>query len=397
MRRSIDFLKKIFHRENMGLEATSVEQKGVSAETASAENAEQNAKRTVQSGRSMVEMLGVLAVIGVLSVAGIAGYQYAMNKYRANQIANEVNLASAQIAFALMKPHKESFDLTLGSPYDDGTLSSGFAFTYGCGTDTGMTGCFSDDTAYYETLSGLPEDLCKTVAQLTQNLPNLVEQKVNDTVDTMGTSCNGDNNEIVMLFEIDEYNPDDSTEDDDFPYLGTMGPQCSSDDDCPAGWQPICSNGQCVQCLSNTDCNSYYPFCKSGVCMECGSHADCQARYPDRPYCGIGGEMRRYDCVQCAQDSHCDESEYCSMGYCFPKKQCSTSSECDNSRNGVICLNGECQMVRCVSDADCPNKHYCRLGFCNMNECTWTGDPICQQKGKTACVRDNQTGAYYCQ
>ena len=405
MRMSIDFLKKIFHRENMGLEATSVEQKEVSAETALAENAEQNAKRTVQSGRSMVEMLGVLAVIGVLSVAGIAGYQYAMNKYRANQIANELNLASAQISFALMKPHKESFDLTIGSPYDDGTLSSGFAFTYGCGTDTGMTGCFSDDTAYYETLSGLPEDLCKTVAQLTQNLPNLVEQKVNDTVDTMGTSCNGDNNEIVMLFAIDD-DFQDNTEDDDFPYLGTMGPQCSSDGDCNPWTFPICDSGECVECRNDSDCkkkycgdsdcqDDYFKICKNRMCVDCVSHSDCQARYPDRPYCGITSTSRTYHCVECAEDSHCADGEYCSMGYCFPKKQCSSSKECDNYWDGVVCLNGECQMVRCDKDADCPNNHYCIYGYCNIDECTT--DNYCTEKGKTTCVYDDQSGVRRCQ
>lgn len=42
----------------------------------------------VQSGRSMVEMLGVLAIIGVLSIGGIAGYTMAMNRHKANQIAD---------------------------------------------------------------------------------------------------------------------------------------------------------------------------------------------------------------------------------------------------------------------------------------------------------------------
>ncbi len=45
-----------------------------------------------ETGRSMVEILGVLAVIGVLSVSGIMGYRFAMDKYRANDIVNEVNL-----------------------------------------------------------------------------------------------------------------------------------------------------------------------------------------------------------------------------------------------------------------------------------------------------------------
>ena len=45
-----------------------------------------------QSGRSMVEMLGVLAIVGVLSIGGIMGYSYAMDKYRANETINDLNI-----------------------------------------------------------------------------------------------------------------------------------------------------------------------------------------------------------------------------------------------------------------------------------------------------------------
>ena len=53
-----------------------------------------NEKQTTNAqelGRSMVEILGVLAIIGVLAIGGITTYRYAMNKYRANDIINEVN------------------------------------------------------------------------------------------------------------------------------------------------------------------------------------------------------------------------------------------------------------------------------------------------------------------
>ena len=51
---------------------------------------------TNEQGRSMVEMLGVLAIIGVLSIGGIAGYTTAMNKYRANEIAQAVAMTVIQ-------------------------------------------------------------------------------------------------------------------------------------------------------------------------------------------------------------------------------------------------------------------------------------------------------------
>ncbi len=48
------------------------------------------AKACSESGRSMVEMLGVLAIIGVLTVGGVAGYNFAMTRYRANEIIESV-------------------------------------------------------------------------------------------------------------------------------------------------------------------------------------------------------------------------------------------------------------------------------------------------------------------
>jgi len=49
-------------------------------------------------GRSMVEMLGVLAVTGVLSVGGIIGYRFAMDKYRANETLNELQIRVADLS-----------------------------------------------------------------------------------------------------------------------------------------------------------------------------------------------------------------------------------------------------------------------------------------------------------
>ena len=53
--------------------------------------------KSVQSGRSMIEMLGVLAIIGVLSVGGIAGYSKAMTKYRINKTIEQITLIAGNI------------------------------------------------------------------------------------------------------------------------------------------------------------------------------------------------------------------------------------------------------------------------------------------------------------
>ena len=56
-----------------------------------------NNYKKLESGRSMIEMLGVLAIIGVLSVGGIAGYSKAMNKFKTNQVADQVSMLIANI------------------------------------------------------------------------------------------------------------------------------------------------------------------------------------------------------------------------------------------------------------------------------------------------------------
>ncbi len=171
----------------------------------------QNKKRKIQtadSGRSMVEMLGVLAIVGVLSIAGIMGYSYAMKKYQANKVAAELNLLSNQMAMIMEQPHDGDFELSLGEPYDNGTLTSGaYAFSYGCGTDsTVKETCAEDEHAYYVRLENVPEELCQTLAQTTQFLSYLTEQQVNGEIDTTGAHCieSEIGNAFVLFFETQE-------------------------------------------------------------------------------------------------------------------------------------------------------------------------------------------------
>ncbi len=160
------------------------------------------------SGRSMVEMLGVLAVVGVLSIVGIMGYSYAMKKYQANKVAAELNLLSNQMAMIMEQPHDGDFELSLGEPYDNGTLTAGaYAFSYGCGSDsTVKETCAEDEYAYYARLENVPEELCQTLAQTTQFLSYLTEQQVNGEIDTTGTNCieSETGNALVLFFETQE-------------------------------------------------------------------------------------------------------------------------------------------------------------------------------------------------
>ena len=65
-----------------------------------------SAYRFAQSGRSMVEMLGTLAIIGILSITAVLGFNYAINKARANRIYNDIKLAHASVYTRTSAPYE---------------------------------------------------------------------------------------------------------------------------------------------------------------------------------------------------------------------------------------------------------------------------------------------------
>ena len=134
-----------------------------------------------ESGRSMVEMLGTLAIMGILSIGGIAGYNYGINKYRANTIINDIMLRATD-AIA-------QFDAT-----GDANLSEWPTITAGKYT-IGL----EEETIGIQ-VDGLPKELCEMVYE---GMKNHADIKFNATIygqenDTL--EC-GDTNTMVFYVE----------------------------------------------------------------------------------------------------------------------------------------------------------------------------------------------------
>ena len=157
-----------------------------------------------ERGRSMVEMLGVLAVIGVLSIGGIQGYTYAMNKYRANNVLNEINMTSHQLATTLLSSRNAQKVIALGEPYDSRTLThEAYPFDYGCGNyDSAERACHQEETGFWVAVGDVPEKICQNILSEAKHLPNIVEQRLNDVAVEDGADCR-ENNEIMLLFNSD--------------------------------------------------------------------------------------------------------------------------------------------------------------------------------------------------
>ena len=128
--------------------------------------------KTNESGRSMIEMLGVLAIIGVLSVGGIAGYSKAMNKFKTNQVADNVSMLVANIKtlYAQQKTYDgldESSAVSMGVVPDElGTDGSKLtnAFNGSVKIREASSTTASDKKAFTLTFNGLSKEACLTLA-----------------------------------------------------------------------------------------------------------------------------------------------------------------------------------------------------------------------------------------
>ena len=226
---------------------------------------------THEHGRSMTEMLGVLAVLGVLSIGGVQGYRYAMNKYHSNEVINELNLLNAQLAVFMSGIHDDETVMSLGEPYDNGETinAGGYAFSYGCGQDpASAVPCDLDETGYYMTLSGLPEDVCKSASQMSANMMNLVEQRINGHTDNQGILCQDGDNQLTFLFDADESLFEDGEGEDDGERFETTNPNVANTSTMLAtSYTGTYSEGG--SCRSNSDCgNGNYCDMTGGVCSN---------------------------------------------------------------------------------------------------------------------------------
>ncbi len=313
---------------------------------------QQSVKPMPDSGRSMVEMLGTLAIMGVLAIGGIMGYSYAMKKYRSNQIANELSVLSNQIFLTMSMPHHGEYELSLGSPYDEGTFTaSDYTFGFGCGSDSTVDiPCSADESAYYMSIENIPADLCPTLAQTTQHLSNLVEQQVNGSVDVTGTNCisSETGNALTLFFETEK--GENSTDNNDDTAAPTPT-ACESNSECPelcdttSNTCKTCSeinaatpkwNGtSCVTCAEDS-VNT--PIWNGSSCVACPTEAqkwdtDKKECVPvecpeNKPYYHNTSET----CVACYENAHCDKNDGKTY-YCFATssnlyEEIINSSEC---------------------------------------------------------------------
>ncbi|MBR4927227.1 MAG: hypothetical protein IKY98_02755 [Alphaproteobacteria bacterium] len=250
-------------------------------------NAYASALRIAQSGRSMVEMLGVLAVIGVLSIGGIMGYSYGMDKYRANEVTNQIMLRAIDL---MTQASQNRAELSLTEWKNE---SSQYDF--------GEPAYTNDGSIVFDvgTNNPLPKNICKIVYD---NLSTMASQIDINAVRTESNNACAEENEMTFYFE------------------GGIAATCNPA--CPEG--QYCDNGICfkgnkpegstlivdMSCSSNADCNKGW----SGTCAYC-AQGKCHGTDYDGNSCtitdgNIAGQCYGIQCIAkgCTTNNDCKDS-----------------------------------------------------------------------------------------
>ena len=138
--------------------------------------------KSVQSGRSMIEMLGVLAIIGVLSVGGIAGYSKAMMKYRINKTIEQITLIAGNVR-AFWGPQKNYIGVDCS-----------------CYNDVCMGQSSGDDCPIVKKAKILPDEMITVTDGKMTSITNPFGYGV--TLGTQDKAKDGDNQAFVIDYYI---------------------------------------------------------------------------------------------------------------------------------------------------------------------------------------------------
>ena len=287
-------------------------------------------QKKCQSGRSLVEMLGVLAIIGVLSVGAIGGYNYAMNRYRANEILKGV---SARAMTASMEK-SQTHTLTLAGHEDN-------INGYVVGTEAAPG---EDNGRFAIKVAGVPEEICGL----------LLENKPEQTLfvyggDGTAATCSDGENTVAFVFndnlstdlKANDYNGDESG------CTGAGYTLCADDTcraDCCAGVDTTCqtcaSDGTTAP--KEGSCTLSEPgdgVCSNGSCVAdpcygvtCDGHASCSE---GDCVCdtGWGGD-------------DCSEEDYTGVN-------CTTNAQCGGNGSGWFCAYLLAGVYGSYSNVDC--------------------------------------------
>lgn len=279
-------------------------------------------------GRSMVEMLGTLAIIGVLSIGGIIGYGYAIDKNRANETINELQIRALDLSRQMING---ATTLTMDE--------MGYKTSVGYPISARISPNF--DNFFEIFLDDVPSGVCKQLMKSRWSVPysifvNTTEYKADEDI------C-GEAETVRLAYEFQE----------DL-MAGNMVPEeekheikrCNTSGDCKCG---DCVDGLCESyCPAGSKCVKSYDDARGLMC--------CQSEYVVGDLCcasiNAQGECCNSDDLCCPPDKPLQDKD----GFCY---------SCDEPLNvNVYGVDGNCAVCE---------KRYLAGGYDTKSWCSLCG------------------------
>lgn len=303
-----------------------------------------NTKKTPKEyGRSILEMLGVLAIIGVLAVGGIAGFNFAMNKLRANEIINDVGIRAMEFSRQLVMGVEELNQTEFRNTTSGGYFVDAFIL--------------ERTRSYFEiSLYNVPSGVCREILRMDWKAPSgIYVNKINYNDDE--NVCGTEPVQMDFVFGGDLEGKDNEV--------------CKSDSDCA-----YCS--VCIDNLCQNPNNSIYVNGKCVIGNPC--------------YDGAVWNEQKQQC-------ECSNNQVYVNGKCELFKHCGTEATWNDAQSKCVCndstlvyneLAETCEENTCESEGKY-TTYYMKSGVYY---------PICCDEGESGAYVDENneihTNGYCC-
>ncbi len=306
-----------------------------------------------ESGRSLVEMLGVLAVMGILTIGGIAGFNYAMDRSKANDILDGVNKRAIALSSYLM----------LGTNISATTLDAEFSNHIGDAT----VALSPAGSGFKMTVSGLTDSVCDQV--LTNGLKmaseiTLGETKIWDRGVKSDHTCADSDNTISFSFNAALNGAQSATNDT------PAGPNAGTCTGNGGTWNADTGSCTCPGRYTGVNCEVAPTACPEGATPTAdGKCQMCKPGNEDCATCEVTEEFACFSECKCVKPgSEC--TDVCSLGWADTVACVNGKCVCDNA-NAVWVTEfgdegltfGECVIPteehQCFTNKDCGQSEYC--------------------------------------
>ena len=182
--------------------------------------------KSMESGRTMVEILAVLAIMGVLTLGAVMGYRYAIDKLNANDIIDGVNKRAA--VAAPQRVLHQPINLTEFHPDSEEDFIKGI---YPIEAEDEVA---RNPDFFSLTVFDIQKGVCDRIMDSGYEVPSTIA--VNSEVQQAGSTCGGSEDgkyDVTFIFDITLGNKEYE--------------ECEIDSDCPT--DDICNQitGTCMQ------------------------------------------------------------------------------------------------------------------------------------------------------